>query len=403
MSGRAECGQPFLFCVWVSVLRLSNRFRTAILGCLSITALVPSLSSEAHAACGPDKIGTARTITLDPAKHSTFVGYEKSLGLRDKEVILTFDDGPLGGNTSSVLTTLKKNCVKATFFYVGKMASSQPALVRRVVREGHTLGHHTWNHNRMLNYSSERAGQLLDKGIATLDTIVYGEATGRAKVPFFRYPYLARNKATDKVVASRGLIAFDANIDSLDWKLKSTDAIHDRIMRRLKQEGKGIVLMHDIQSRTAKMLPRLLQSLKDGGYRIVHIVPKGGAVPQVEPQIDPKTDPVVVASIEPTLRTSTMANKVSSILNAPPPRPTSSRSASEESRERKRSGVVTVSTPVSVAEADTNQLKPQRIAVKIPKKASKPVRVASLQEKAGRAKIVRSKKWKLRSSQWIIN
>ncbi len=253
----------------------------------------------AQAACGPDRIGTARTITLDPAKHSTFVGHEKALGLRHKEVILTFDDGPLGGKTSSILTTLKKNCVKATFFYVGKMATSQPTLVRRVVREGHTLGHHTWNHNRMLNYSSERAGHLLDKGIATLDKIVYGEATGRAKVPFFRYPYLARNKATDKVVASRGLIAFDANIDSLDWKLKSSDAIHDRIMRRLREDGKGIVLMHDIQSRTAKMLPRLLRSLKDGGYRIVHIVPKGGAVP--------KTDPIVVASL--TLWTPWTANR----------------------------------------------------------------------------------------------
>ncbi len=357
-----------------------------------------TLPLAAHAACGPDKIGTSRTISLDPAKHSSFVGREKRLGLSHKEVILTFDDGPLGGKTSSVLTTLKKNCVKATFFYVGKMASSQPALVRRVVREGHTLGHHTWNHNRMLNYSPDRAGHLLDKGIATLDKIVYGEATGQAKVPFFRYPYLARNKATDKVVASRGLIAFDANIDSLDWKLKSADAIHDRIMRRLKEDGKGIVLMHDIQARTAKMLPRLLQSLKDGGYRIVHIVPKGGAVP--------KTDPIVVASIAPVEREATMAGKMSNILNAPPPKskaPKSTKIASQTAQERRRSGIVTVATPVSVARADIEQLQPRPATVKKAASKRETVRVAVLQKKKRKTKIVSSKKWKLRSSQWIIN
>ena len=92
-------------------------------------------------------------LEIDPKKHRTINGKEASLGLKHKEVILTFDDGPIKGNTTRILKSLKEECVKATFFYVGTMARAYPTLVRKVVREGHTLAHHTHSHNRLPNYS----------------------------------------------------------------------------------------------------------------------------------------------------------------------------------------------------------------------------------------------------------
>ncbi|MEM9734785.1 MAG: polysaccharide deacetylase family protein [Pseudomonadota bacterium] len=221
-------------------------------------------------------------IKVDTSKFREFRGKEKALGLQKKEVILTFDDGPIAGKTSRILDTLKREGVKATFFYVGRMARAYPKLVRRVVREGHTLAHHTWGHNRLPEYSTANARKHVDRGISRLQKIAYGDASTTPRIPFFRYPYLARNKRTDKIIQAKGMVAFGANIDALDWKRVSPDRVHNRIMKRLRSEGRGIILMHDIQARTAKMLPRLLRSLKREGYKVVHMVPKGTPAPNIE-------------------------------------------------------------------------------------------------------------------------
>ena len=260
-----------------------------IKSCLFGTALLCLVSDFALAACSADALGTSRTIVLDPAKVSSVSGKEPSLGLRNKEVVLTFDDGPVAGNTSRVLTALSNECVKATFFTVGKMARYYPKLVRRIVREGHTLAHHTHDHNRLPNYSKGAASSLIDLGIKQNQKIAYGDNSTVARVPFFRYPYLARSAQTDKILAEKGLIAFDANIDALDWKSDSPQVVHDRVMRKVRQQGRGIVLMHDIQTRTAKMLPDLLQSLKSEGYKVVHVVAKPGK--------PIKSKPLLVASV----------------------------------------------------------------------------------------------------------
>jgi len=157
------------------------------------------------------------------------------------------------------------------------------------VNQGHTLAHHTHSHNRLTNHSSENVSSLIDKGVSSLQKIAYSDSSSTPRTPFFRYPYLAKNKRTDGVVAKKGMIAFGANIDSLDWKKSSPKKLHDRIMKRLRKQGRGIILMHDIQARTAKMLPDLLRSLKSEGYKVVHIVSKTNN--------RPATKPLVVASL----------------------------------------------------------------------------------------------------------
>ncbi|MEP0944959.1 MAG: polysaccharide deacetylase family protein [Rhizobiaceae bacterium] len=238
-------------------------------------------------------------MEIDPKKHRTINGKEASLGLRHKEVILTFDDGPIKGNSARILKSLKEECVKATFFYVGTMARAYPALVRRVVREGHTLAHHTHSHNRLPKFSSKKAEKLIDRGVSRLQKIAYNDASITPRTPFFRYPYLARNKRTDRLLAKKGLIAFGANIDALDWKKNTPKQIHNRIMGKLRKQGRGIILMHDIHSRTARMLPDLLDTLKAEGYKVVHIVAKKGKKAKPDPA------PLVVASLNNTKNVET--------------------------------------------------------------------------------------------------
>ena len=348
-----------------------------ILSCLVGIGLVFSFTSAAIARCAPDALGTSRVLEIDPKKHTTINGKEASLGLKHKEVILTFDDGPIKGNTSRILKSLKEECVKATFFYVGTMARAYPTLVRKVVREGHTLAHHTHSHNRLPNYSSQQIENLIDRGVSRLQKIAYNDASTEPRIPFFRYPYLARSKRTDRLLKKKGLIAFGANIDALDWKKNTPKQIHNRIMGKLRKQGRGIILMHDIHSRTARMLPDLLDTLKAEGYKVVHIVAKK------DRKIKPA--PVVIASLN-SAKNSESYGGSSAIKSKPVAQMKKSITAvgSKGDRERKASGVKRVK--VAAAKRKTIKLK-----LNIFRMASNK---NSLMVQVGKVK--------LRSTQWIL-
>lgn len=95
-----------------------------------------------------DAIGTSRTLVIDPA-HYPKVGamaHAVALPLAEKEVVLTFDDGPMPRFSNQILDILAAQCTKATFFLVGEMAHEHPATVRRIFAEGHTIGTHSEDH-----------------------------------------------------------------------------------------------------------------------------------------------------------------------------------------------------------------------------------------------------------------
>src|SRR5262245_12027841 len=105
-------------------------------------------SAFAGECANPNALGTSRTLVIDNTTHTKLGGlqYHETLPLNDHEVVLTFDDGPLGPYSSRVLDVLASECVKATYFLVGTMAKSQPDLVKRILREGHTVGTHSRSH-----------------------------------------------------------------------------------------------------------------------------------------------------------------------------------------------------------------------------------------------------------------
>ena len=121
--------------------------RSTLVGYFVLAFLI-GIGTAAATECPPGALGVSRTLAIDPNEHARVgsMQYPESLPLNDHEVVLTFDDGPVPSYTSRILETLASECVKATFFMVGRMARTYPSLVRRVYNEGHTVANHSQNH-----------------------------------------------------------------------------------------------------------------------------------------------------------------------------------------------------------------------------------------------------------------
>jgi peptidoglycan/xylan/chitin deacetylase (PgdA/CDA1 family) len=234
----------------------------------------------------PDALGTSRTLVVDPRQHPRIgtMQYAETLPLRDHEVVLTFDDGPLPHNSNQILAILASQCVKATFFTIGRMAQAFPEGVRKLVEAGHSVGSHSQNHPvRMDRLPIERAKGEIDEGMASVKAALGDDAK---LAPFFRIPGLRRVQAIEDYLASQGIQAWSADFPADDWRHISSARVYELAMKRLEDKGKGILLLHDIQSRTVAALPRILHELKARGFRIVHVVPATSQNPATptEPQ-----------------------------------------------------------------------------------------------------------------------
>ena len=243
------------------------------------TALVASVAwtAAAQAADCPrvGALGTSRTLSVDPAA-TPRVGlksFPQTLPLADREVVLTFDDGPWPATDRKVLAALARECVRATFFLIGKPASKHPDLVRRIAAEGHTIGHHTWSHNNLKYMSGENAEGEINKGIAAVEQALHGVSTKVPSTPFFRYPFFEMTQASLDNLQKRGIAVFGADLFASDWIPMKPDQQLKLLIGRLNAARKGIILLHDPKAQTAAMLPAFLRYLRDNRYRVVHLVP----------------------------------------------------------------------------------------------------------------------------------
>jgi peptidoglycan/xylan/chitin deacetylase (PgdA/CDA1 family) len=270
--------------------------------CLGLLVCIFTQSVSAADCPGhPDAIGTSRTLVVDPLQHPRIgtMQYPETLPLEDHEVVLTFDDGPLPRNSNQILEILASQCVKATFFAVGRMAKASPEGVRKLRDAGHTIGTHTQNHPlRMNRMSIERARQEIDDGIASVKAALGGDDA--APAPFLRIPGLARATAVEDYLASQGIQVWSADFPADDWRHVSSSRVYDLAIKRLEDKGRGILLLHDIQARTVAALPRILSELKARGYRIVHVVPATAERPATpsEPQqwqLHPPSEAVAIS------------------------------------------------------------------------------------------------------------
>lgn len=251
------------------------RTRSWIVLCLSVGLLTVGAPAAHAADCPghPDALGTSRTLVVDPREHPRIgtMQYRETLPLRDHEVVLTFDDGPLPKYSNQVLKMLDDECIKATFFIIGGQAKANPEGVRKLVAAGHTVGTHSMNHPLTFDRMPvEKYEPEINGGIEWTSAAM----TDPSKLaPFFRIPGLMRAEGVENYLISRGIQVWSADFPADDWRHVSSDRVYQLAIQRLEAKGKGILLLHDIQARTVAALPKIIRDLKARGYRIVHVVP----------------------------------------------------------------------------------------------------------------------------------
>jgi peptidoglycan-N-acetylglucosamine deacetylase len=247
--------------------------------CMATLGLAASPVSAAPGCDGARTLGVARTIEIDATNGPLFgdltrFSKEDNL-LRPREVLLTFDDGPMPWVTRSILDTLDRFCTKATFFSVGKMALAYPDTVRDVMARGHTLGTHTWSHPLNLRrLSIAAATEEVERGFAAVSA-----AAGKPIAPFFRFPGLSDSGALLTHLQRREVATFTVDVVSNDSYIADSSRLIRETLAKVEAQKGGIILFHDIKVVTAKALPAILSELKARGYSVVHVVSKHGFVP----------------------------------------------------------------------------------------------------------------------------
>ncbi len=239
----------------------------------------------AHADCGPDKLGTSRVqkVGTEGGLDVGWKTYRETIPLADHEVILTFDDGPDAKYTPMILSALADQCVRATFFAIGRKADDAPKLMRREVEEGHNVAFHTYTHPQpTLRYMSPAAARAdILKGMIAIERTAYGaDFSGgepddisklKPHAPFFRFPGFADTEDLRTWFAKYGVAIFSVDLWASDWVTMTPDQELKLILGRLEKARKGMLLFHDDKPWTAAMMPRFLVELKARGYRVVQI------------------------------------------------------------------------------------------------------------------------------------
>ncbi|MDR6920737.1 polysaccharide deacetylase family protein [Chryseobacterium sp. 2987] len=194
-----------------------------------------------------------------------------------KELVLTFDDGPDETYTPQILDVLSKYHVPAAFFLVGLNAEKNLPLVKRIYREGHEIGNHTFTHENVAKVSPERA--LLE---LKLTRLLIECVTGHSTI-LFRAPYNADSEPTTPeeiipvaLARQQNYLDIGENIDPEDWQpgIKANEIIQ-RVMTGLKQQRGNIVLLHDAggetREETVKALKILIPTLQKQGYHFTNL------------------------------------------------------------------------------------------------------------------------------------
>ncbi|MDZ8086696.1 MAG: polysaccharide deacetylase family protein [Nostoc sp. DedQUE12b] len=183
----------------------------------------------------------------------------------EKVIALTFDDGPWPQTTEQVLSILKSNDIKGTFFVVGQNLKNYPELGKQIVAQGHVIANHTWHH--WYHFFNQQAAAF---EIERTTDLIY-QVTG-VKTNLFRPPGGNLHNGLSAYAKGQKYAVVMWSADSTDYKLPTVPKLIDNVIKDSKPGG--IVLMHDgggNRSRTVQALPEIINNLKKQGYRFVTI------------------------------------------------------------------------------------------------------------------------------------
>ena len=183
----------------------------------------------------------------------------------EKVIYLTFDAGYENGNTATILDTLKKHNVSATFFVVGTYIESEPELIRRMTEEGHVVGNHTWHHPDMSQIANMDS---FKKEMITVED-AFREATGQEMTRYYRPPQGKYNEKNLQMAKELGYKTFFWSLAYVDWyedDQPTKEEAFDKLLNRIHPGA--IVLLHSTSSTNAAILDELITKWTGMGYQI---------------------------------------------------------------------------------------------------------------------------------------
>ncbi|MDT0294377.1 polysaccharide deacetylase family protein [Mesonia ostreae] len=179
------------------------------------------------------------------------------------QIALTFDDGPTH-NTLQILEILKKHQAKASFFCIGHRVDEHPAIAKKIIEEGHTIGNHTYSHAKNLGFFSNKRMQ------GEIESCNRAIAAATGKTPrLYRPPFGITNPKIKKALEITEMQPVGWSVRSFDALLTSKELIYKNIIRQVKSGD--VILLHDDRVQTQEVLERLLLSLKEKNYNLVTI------------------------------------------------------------------------------------------------------------------------------------
>ncbi len=257
------------FCLFVATLYFSG---TAATGCNysgqdSFLSRVLAVDSRSGPVYRPAKETPGTAALPSP------------LELRDKEILLVFDQGPNPAYTRYILDILDHRCAKAVFFFAGSAALAHPSTVRDVARRGHTIAAGGWSTAPNLAALSSDGVQIeIEKGFAAV-----AKASGGEVAPFFSTPGQTLPPAALAYLKGRGVSLWPVDVVSGDMEPGLTATkFANRTIERVQRAGKGIIEFHDTRKVTVDALDSILLNLKAEGFKLVQILPAGNFTPRDE-------------------------------------------------------------------------------------------------------------------------
>ena len=264
-------------------------FRASLVGLF----FLPVISSFAQSSPSSAPAPIPATAPETPVPTPTKITYSQC-HVEGPYIAMTFDDGPHAEHTPRLLDMLKKRSIKATFFVVGECAVAYPAIMKRIVAEGHEIANHSWSHPLL---SKMAEGPVTEQLQRTHDIIV--ETTG--VTPKLMRPPFGGFTANQRAWANKkwGYKVILWDVDPLDWKVRNAARVESEI---LKQTVSGsIVLSHDIHKSTVDAMPATLDALAAKGFKFVTVsellamdrpaAPKTKTTPAPPSQPVPPPDP----------------------------------------------------------------------------------------------------------------
>jgi peptidoglycan/xylan/chitin deacetylase (PgdA/CDA1 family) len=221
-------------------------------------------------ACDSDALGTSRVLRV-PTSETIGIGHGyPALGLAHGEIILTFDDGPMLGTTPAILDILARECVRATFFMIGRRAETYPELARLVRGGGHAIGSHSYTHRELNRLPDDEAKIDVRRGYEAVERAAFGGAADRPRL--VRFPGFKSTPELVSFVHDHHGTVVNTNISPSDWRGKPAGVTFYRLRALFDRQDRGILILHDSQPETVKLLPMVIAEMKARKMRIVQLV-----------------------------------------------------------------------------------------------------------------------------------